>query len=136
MSSISTHKRLIKLYYSSESSVGKQTLSYLKSSFKNLLAIDVIKTKVTGTQWKTLASKLNLKIGDLIDTQHPSFTSNYDEHTEVSEDDWIKILNSQPDIFNYPIVIFGECYFLIRNPSDIEKYIQPNSKDIKIYKKS
>ncbi|MCK8482047.1 arsenate reductase family protein [Psychroserpens algicola] len=118
---------MIKIYYSSESSVGKQTYAYLNASFKDLLAIDVTKTNVTGTQWKELAQQLNIKIGDLVDHEHPTFTKNYDKDASLIEDDWIKLLNKTPEILNYPIVILGDAYIQIKNPSDIEKKLDPNS---------
>lgn len=119
-----------KIYYSSESSIGKQTYGYLNASFKDLLAIDVTKTNVTGTQWKELAEHLHIKIGDLIDKEHPIFVENYDKDTKLDEEDWIKLLQKSPEILNYPVVILGTRYIQIKNPSDIEKKLDPNSKGI------
>lgn len=130
MSTISTHKNLIKLYYSSESAIGKETYGYLNASFKDILAIDVTKSNVTGTQWKDLAEHLNVYIGDLIDKDHPEFTENYDTNIELDENGWIKVLNNNPDVLNYPIVILGTKYMQIRNSSDIEKHLEPNSEGL------
>ena len=58
---------MINLYYSSESQLGKKVYAYLNDSDKELLAIDVIKTNVTGTQWKTISDQLNIPIRNLID---------------------------------------------------------------------
>ena len=58
---------MINLYYSSESQLGKKEYAYLNDSDKELLAIDVIKTNVTGTQWKTISDQLNIPIRNLID---------------------------------------------------------------------
>lgn len=127
MTLISTHKNMIKIYYSSESSIGKQTYGYDNASFKDLLAIDVIKTNVTGTQWKELAEKLGVSIGDLVDQNHPAFTKTYNTDTNLDEVGWIKILNNNPEVLNFPIVILGNAYYQIKNPSDIEKYLDPNS---------
>lgn len=130
MTLISTHKNMIKLYYSSESSIGKQTYGYVKASFKDLLAIDVTKTKVTGTQWKELAEQLEISIGDLVDQSHPIFIEKYSKDVNLDEEGWIKILNNNPEVLNFPIVILGNTYYHIKNPSDIEKHLEPNSKGI------
>lgn len=130
MTIISKHKNMIKLFYSSSSSIGKQTYSYLKSSYKDLLAIDITKTKVTGTQWKELAENLNKNISDFIDKNHPDFTKNYNGDTSLNEDDWIKVLQNKPEVLINPVVILGENYYQIGNPSDITKYLEPNSKGI------
>jgi arsenate reductase-like glutaredoxin family protein len=130
MTLISTHKNMIKLYYSSKSSIGKQTYSYVNASFKDLLAIDVIKSNVTGTQWKELAEQLGISIKDLVDQSHPIFIETYNNDVNLDEEGWIKVLNKSPEVFNFPIVILGNTYFHIKNPSDIEKHLDPNSKGI------
>ena len=130
MTSISTDKNEIKLYYSSESSVGKQTYAYLSASNKDILAIDITKTNVTGTQWKYIAEQLNLSSGDLVNQEHTNFTRKIDKSNEISETDWIKILNKQPEVLTYPIAIIGKRYYQIKNPSDVEKYLEANSEGI------
>ncbi len=127
---ISTDKNMIKLYYSSKSSIGEQTYSYLNASVKEILAIDITKTNVPGSQWKDIAEHLGIKIGDLIDKDHPSFTKSYDDTTHLDENDWIKVLDNNPEVLVYPVVIINDTYTQIKNPSDIEKKLEPNSKGI------
>ena len=130
MSILSTNKRMIKLYYSSESSTGKQTLGYIDDSEKDQLAIDIQKTNVTGTQWKEIAEKLGKSIGDLVDKEHPSFTDLYSEQTQLTETDWIKVLNNHPEVLSDPILIVGTKFYQIENPSDVEKLLVSSSKGI------
>ena len=66
---ISKNKRQITIYYHSDNSIGKQVFAYTTVSKKKLLVIDILKTKVTGTQWAELASRLDIKIIDLINTE-------------------------------------------------------------------
>ena len=130
MGVISKDKNVIKLFYNSTSKVGRQTYSYLDASFKDLLSIDTEKTNVTGTQWAELCDMLNCELGDLVDKEHPSFTDNYDDDTELSDEDWIKVLNKTPEVFVYPVVIMGKKVYRIRNYSDIEKHLEPNSQGL------
>lgn len=125
---ISTNKNMIKLYYSSKSSIGKQTYSYLNASFKDLLAIDVTKTNVTGSQWKDIAEHLGINISDLVAKDCHEFTKLYDSATNLDDNGWINILDNSPEVLVYPIVIIGDQYIQIKNPSDIEKKLEPNSK--------
>ncbi|WP_157492117.1 arsenate reductase family protein [Mangrovimonas sp. ST2L15] len=127
---ISTNKSTNKLFFNSQSSLGKQVLGYLKASDHELLTIDILQTKVTGTQWKELADGLHKTIGELIDKHHPIFTENYDEDLDLDENDWIKILNKHPEVLAYPILIFGEKYLQLNNPSDIVKYLDADSEAI------
>nr|WP_321223182.1 hypothetical protein [uncultured Psychroserpens sp.] len=118
-----------KIYYSSTSSIGKQTLGYLKASLKDLLDIDITKTKVTGTQWKELAEHLNIKIGDFVDENTYAETNDI-SNANLDETDWIKVLNNTPEVLKYPVVILGKSYHHIKNPSDVEKLLEPNSKGL------
>lgn len=68
MGVIATNKNEIRFYYSSLSSIGKQAMAFILASDKKVLAIDVSKTKVTGTQWVELANGLGMEVYQLIDT--------------------------------------------------------------------
>jgi len=127
---ISKHKDMIKLYYSSKSSVGKQTHSYLNASLKDLLAIDVTKTNVTGSQWKEMAEHLKSSVENLMTKNHPSFKKLYDTNIDLDDNGWIKVLDNNPEVLVHPIVIVDNTYIQIKNQSDIKKILEPNSKGI------
>lgn len=128
MGVISTDKNEIKLYFHSGSSIGKQIQAYVSASERKILAIDISKTKVTGTQWTELAKGLNLSISDLINKEHPDFTSNYEEDIDLDEEDWLKILDKHPEVLTTPIAIIGKRFVQLHSPSDFIKYIEPDSK--------
>lgn len=124
MGVIGTDEREIILYYHSGSTLGKQTLGYVMASKRKLLPVDISKTKVTGTQWADLADKLHIKISDLINTGHPDFIKNYgSEFIDLDDHDWLKMLEKTPEILVYPIVVNGNEYLQIKNPSDFAKYL-------------
>ena len=130
MGIISKHHKMIKLYYSSKSSIGKKTLAYLEASQKELLNIDVTKTNVTGTQWKEFAEQLKISIGDLVDKHNFDFSAYNEPGVDLSETDWIKVLNNNPEVLTNPVVIIGDAYYQITNPSDVEKLLEPNSRGL------
>ncbi len=130
MGVISTDNNEIKLYYHSENSLGKQTYAYVQSTDKKILAIDISKTKITGTQWIELARGLGVSIDKLIDKDHPDFSQNYDQHSELEEEDWVKVLNKMPIVLTYPIAIIGETYVRLKGPADFVRYIEPDSEGI------
>ena len=120
MGVIATDERELKFYYSSASSIGKQALGYVKASEKEVLVIDVTKTKVTGTQWLELADLLNIPVQDLINTKHPEFVETYGDETDITdENDWLKILEKSPQVFQNPIVLIGDKALQVQTPSDI-----------------
>lgn len=124
-------KRQITLYYSSENSIGKQIHAYVQSSEKKNLAIDVSKTKVTGTQWAELAEGLHKKIKDLVAQKHPDFLETYgDNNQDLDENDWIKILQNEPHLLKHPIAINGDNYVELESSSSFKKFMEPDSSGI------
>ena len=131
MGAISTDKREIKFYYSSKSSIGKQALGYIESSEKEVLAIDVAKTNVTGTQWAELAEKLNLAVEDLFDRDHPDFVNEYGKDPNLKDDeDWLKVLDKMPHLLRVPILVNGHSYEQIKTPSEAKQFLEPDSRQV------
>src|SRR5690606_25064567 len=117
MGVISTDKNEIKLYFNSENSIGKQIQAYVMASERKLLAIDVSKTKVTGTQWTELAKGVGLPISSLIDQRHPDFVKNYGDHPDLDNDEWLKILDKKPIVLTTAIAIIGEHFVQLHSRS-------------------
>ena len=124
-------KKQITLYYSSENSLGKQINAYVESSEMKHLTIDISKTNVTGTQWAELAEGLHKQISDLINTDHPDFKEAYgDTHADLDDDDWLKILNKNPKLLKYPIIVKGEECIELKSASDFKHHMEPDSAGI------
>lgn len=131
MGVISKHDNKITLYYNSETSLGKRTLPYIKSAEKDLLAIDISKNKVTGTQWTEIAEGLNLKVADLVDKKHEQFISSHGDSPIVMDtNSWIKVLQNQPETLAFSIVINGSSFHAIKSPAEFIKFISPDSAKI------
>ena len=120
MGEIATSNRQITLYYSSKSTSAKQTLAYAKAEGLPIQEIDILKTPLTGTQIAELADRLHIKIADLVNQDHPSYKS-YFEHHEFSADDWIKMIQHNPEIMKQPIALRGNITILVETPTDIIK---------------
>lgn len=121
MGVFSTDKNQIKLIYHSNSSLGKQTNGYVNGSDKDILVIDILHTTLTGTQWLEIAQKLDLTISDLINKEHPNFQATYYKQTNLGTNDWLKVIKNHPEVVTYPILIHGEKFYLLKNPSDFVK---------------
>jgi len=120
MGEIATSDRQITLYYNSDSVIAKQTLAYSKAEGLAILEIDILKTPLTGTQITELANRLKLKVKDLINQEHPAYISKFEPH-ELSTDDWIKMIQHNPEIMKQPIALRGNKTILVETPSDIIK---------------
>jgi arsenate reductase-like glutaredoxin family protein len=116
------------LIYSSNTRVGKHTLSYLQGTKHRINTIDIAKTKVTGTQWAEIADDLGVKIGDLVDKRV------LDEKTDYSNfdsDDWIKVLQNNNEVLTQPIAIKGKRVQQIENPPNIMEFFDVDSAGLK-----
>lgn len=120
MGEIATSDRQITLFYSSKSVRAKQTLAYAKAEGLAIQTIDILKTPITGMQISELAGRLGLEIKDLVNQEHPSYTSKF-EHHELSSEDWIKMIKHNPEIMKQPIALRGDKTILVETPSDIIK---------------
>lgn len=120
MGEIATSDRQITLFYSSKSVRAKQTLAYARAEGLPIQEIDILKTQLTGTQIVELANRLHMAIKDLINQEHPSYTSSFGYH-DFSDEDWIKMIRHNPEIMKQPIAIRGNITILIETPTDIIK---------------
>ncbi|AUC86649.1 hypothetical protein CW731_04745 [Polaribacter sp. ALD11] len=120
MGEIATSNRQITLFYSSKSVRAKQTLAYVKAEGLPILEIDILRAKLTGTQIVELADRLHLKVADLINQEHPEYKSHF-EHHNFSTNDWVKMIQKNPEIMKQPIALRGDRTILVETPTDIIK---------------
>lgn len=120
MGEIATSDRQITLFYNSKSSRAKQTLAYAKAEGLPIQEIDVLQTPVTGTQIIEIADRLGINVADLVNQDHPTYSAKFNK-AELSSEDWIKMIQNNPDILKQPIAIRGDITILVETPSDIIK---------------
>jgi arsenate reductase len=120
MGEIATSDRMITLFYNSSSRRAKQTLAYAKAEGLPIEEIDLLKTPLTGTQIAELAERLQLKVRDLVNQNHPSYKQHFEPH-DFSSEDWIKMIQNNPGVMKQPIALRGKLTILVETPTDIIK---------------
>lgn len=120
MGEIATSEKQITLFYSSKSVRAKQTLAYAKAEGLPILEIDLLKTKLTGTQIIELANRLLINVADLVNQKHPAYQSKF-KYLDLSTNDWIKMIQNNPEIMKQPIALRGDITILVETPTDIIK---------------
>lgn len=120
MGEIATSRRLITIYYHPDSIRAKKAIAFAKAEGLELQEINILKTKLTGTQIAEIADRLHLKIKDLINQNHQAYRAIY-KPAELSSEDWIKLIQHHPEIMKQPIAISGKRTVLVETPSDIIK---------------
>lgn len=131
MGVISKNDNQLTLYYNGESSIGKQCYAYVQASDKAVLGVDISKTEVTPTQWTELAEGLNIKVKDLLGIDHPDFRNIYGEDAlSLETNDWLKILEKNPELVQFPVLIFGQKFYQLKSGADFKKYMEGDSANI------
>lgn len=120
MGEIATSDRQITLYYNSSSVRAKQTIAYAETEGFRLHKIDILKTPLTGTQIAEIGERLQINIEDLVNQDHPSYAKRF-ERSDLSDDDWIKMIRHNPEILKQPIAFRGDRTILVETPTDIIK---------------
>ncbi|RTE53317.1 hypothetical protein EHW67_09810 [Arenibacter aquaticus] len=125
MGTISKDARKITLFYHSGTSLGKKTYPYVTTAKRSVLAIDIAKTKVTGTQWTELAEGLGIGIADLVHRKHPDFIKEYGSpDVDLESEGWLNILRNKPHLLICPIIIVGTAFFKVHSPTDFIRIME------------
>ncbi|MBK5212524.1 MAG: hypothetical protein JJE55_02540 [Flavobacteriaceae bacterium] len=125
MGVIARNEKQVTLIYSSNTRVGRLTLSYLAGTDEKYLSIDLAKTKVSDTQWAEIADALGVKIGDLVDKRELDMSS--ESTAEFSSNDWLKIIQKNDSVISRPIAIKGKRTKQIDNPPEIMEFFGVDS---------
>ena len=117
---MNTHRREITIYYNSESSTDKKTLAFAKTISKAIKSYDHSKHETTSTMWRMILEKLDRSPKLLLNKAHPYYQSNI-RGREFDDEDWINILQKNPNLIKAPIAISGNRAVVIDTPTDIYK---------------
>ena len=110
----------IQLYLKSDCSKSKKVLAYAKSISNNINAVDIGRTKGTGTIWQSILSKLDKSPKQLLDKSKPYYQENI-RGRDFDKRDWTYLLMNNPELVRSPIAIRGDKAMIIDNPTDIYK---------------
>ncbi len=125
MGVIARNDKQLTLIYSSNTRVGRHTLSYLSGMDGKFLDIDIAKTKISDTQWVEIADALGVKVGDLVDTRELDISS--ESTSEFGSNDWLKIIQNNDFVISRPIAIKGKITKQIDNPPEIMEFFEVDS---------
>lgn len=101
MGIIAKDDRQLTLIYSSNTSIGAKVNAYAQAANDKLLAIDISKTKLSDSQWAEIVSELNITFKDLVSHKE-------DKDASFTDDDWLKILQSDDRLLAKPVAINGD----------------------------
>lgn len=124
MSILARDKKQLTYIYSSSSDLGKKVLGYVKAIDKNVEVIDIDKEKLGDTIWVELRDELNMSFDEIFEYNDKDNSDNFENY---SSEDWLKIINNNPDYLDKPIAVNGDKVRLISNRSEILKFFGVDS---------
>jgi len=114
----------ITLIYNSDDHIGRQILAYAQIENIPIHDIDLIHIKLTTTHWADLASRMGIKVQELVNTDHPDFIQKFGQTNELSDNDWLTLLVQNPSILIAPIVMKGDKIVRMSNPQDMLTFVE------------
>ncbi|MDX5339341.1 MAG: glutaredoxin [Cyclobacteriaceae bacterium] len=114
------HPSELYFYHSSFQPIDKQTKAYAKSLTNFVNEIDIVREKMTATQWDQILKMLNLRPKDLMNRAHPEYQTMI-AGKEWDDEGWLNILVKYPHLIKSPIAIFRNKAILCKTPTDILK---------------
>lgn len=120
MPELASSEREITLYYNPNRPAASKTLGYAKGEGYVLRDVNIMTNKFTGTQLQELASKLKVTLEELVNKDHPDYDSRL-YNSNFSDDDWIKVLQKNPQFLKEPIAIRGHQAMFVKTPSDLSR---------------
>lgn len=118
-----TDKEITLIYHSVEH-VGRQILAYAQTENIPIHEVDLAHVKLTPTHWAEIASRMDINVKELINTEDPDFLQKFKHSDNFSDDDWLKLLVHNPDILSAPIVMKGDKIVQMSNPQDMLYFVE------------
>lgn len=123
---LATSDNALTFIYSSETSIGKQALAYVKSAELKSNSIDISRSGLTGTQWAEVVNLLGVNLENIVAKDHPD-VNEFASKASLSEDHWIKFIQNNPNAIQSPILIHGKRAKQLTSPSQVLQFIEVDS---------
>ncbi len=127
-----TDNKLIQIYCNPKEFHSEKCIAIAKSAKAKIQIIDIAKDIPTGTDWKNLAEKLNLKVSELVNTSHIKYIEVYGSNAQVDENGAIKILQNSPEVLYYPIAVRGKRAVQAKSETDIMRLHNSDTGEVPI----
>ena len=112
------NKREAIIYWKPDVKRDKNTYNMVKQLTEHIHDIDVRKDMPTETQLIEIISKLDRRAEDLVDKDSDPYKKEFHK-VSLSEEEWLKALIANPDMFYTPIVFLGDRGMIVDTPSRV-----------------
>lgn len=113
---------MITIYHNPRCSKSRIGLNYLQEKGQEPKVIEYLKTPLSKEELKSIVSKLDCSIEDIIRKSEADYKENY-KGKELSEDEWIDAIIQYPKLLERPIVVNGNNAVVARPCENIDKVL-------------
>lgn len=113
-----TNKRQATIYWKPSKKRDKNTYNLVQQLTEHIRDIDVTKNMPTQTQLIELLDRLGRRAEDLVDKDSTPYKSQY-KKVEMEEEEWLKAIQANPEMFYTPIVFLGDKGMIVDTPSRV-----------------
>ena len=107
--------------YSSTTDNGKKILGYVEALEHPVRTIDIANQEIGHSVWVDIADKLGVSLGEIFSTYH-SDAPDVGDPDDFNTDDWLKLIENNPDLLQNPIGIHGEQSEILTTRSSILEF--------------
>jgi len=111
-----------KIYHNPRCRKSREALAALHETGDEIEVIEYLKTPPSVEQLKDLLIRLNLRPQDIIRKKESEFKPL--KSLELTDDEWIKILEETPKLIERPIIVKGPRASVARTPEAIQRIIE------------
>lgn len=114
----------ITLIYSSDDRRGKQVLGYAQQEKFPIREVDLVHTKIPGSQWAELADRMGIHVKDFVNTENSEYLKTFEKESDFDQHDWLSLIEKNPSFLKAPIVMKGDKIVFMENPQDMLQFIK------------
>ena len=114
-----TTSSALTIYHNPRCRKSREALKYLVDNRIENRVVDYMKTKLTNRQLNEILLKLNKKAFQIVRTQEPIFKKEL-KGRKFEEDEWLKIIISEPRLLIRPIVVAKHKAVIAIPPENIK----------------
>ncbi len=108
---------MIEIYHNPKCSKSRKTLEILQAKTKDVVIKEYLKTDLTKEELKSILSKLNLTVKEIIRTKEKEFLEYNDQN--LTDEELIDLIIKHPILLERPIVIKDNKAIIGRPPENV-----------------
>lgn len=114
---------MIKIYHNPRCGKSRETLKLLEESGEEFEVVEYLKTPPSKEQLKKISTLLEKEPIDFVRKKEKLFKEKY-ANQDLSEDEWLAVLSSNPILIERPIVTKGDKAVIGRPPENITQLFE------------